>query len=123
VFQINHISKFEVKHLSKDNFDRALLNAIDEGLSSLGNSSREAVLHGFEASSQMKKEDIPLNLTEFRTALERIFGSGSRYLEEIITIRLCQKLGLGSEKLESNDLVFSAKELRRHFVSEGERRE
>jgi len=90
--------------LSPDNFSRIVLAAIEEGLSSLGNSPREAIFYHLEASFQLKKEDIPLNLTEFKQALEKIFGPGAPYIEKLIIRQLCQKLGLNFEEDENVNL-------------------
>ncbi len=90
--------------MSPDNFSRIVLAAIEEGLSSLGNSPREAIFYHLEASFQLKKEDIPLNLTEFKQALEKIFGSGAPYIEKLIIRQLCQKLGLSFEEDENVNL-------------------
>lgn len=90
--------------MSPDNFSRIVLAAIEEGLSSLGNSPREAIFYHLEASFQLKKEDIPLNLTEFKQALEKIFGPGAPYIEKLIVRQLCQKLGLNFEEDENVNL-------------------
>jgi hypothetical protein len=107
--------------LCKDVFNRVLLDAIDEGFLSLGNLPREAMFHNLEASFEIKKEDVPLNLTKFKTFLETIFGPGTPYLESIIAKRLCEKLGIDSGKLESTDLIVCVAELKRHLLSDGEK--
>jgi len=99
--------------LSSKRSERVVLDAIKEGLSSIGNSPREAIFHGFEASFQMKEEDIPLNLNEFRDFLETIFGSGTPYLEGIITKQLCEKLGLDPGNPKTSNLVVCIDELKR----------
>jgi hypothetical protein len=43
-----------------------MLAAIEEGLSSLGDSPKDAIFYHLESSFQLKKEDIPSNLTEFK---------------------------------------------------------
>lgn len=91
--------------MPQNNFSRTLLAAIEEGLSSLGNSPREAIFYHLETSFQLKKEDIPANLTDFKQALERIFGPGAPYLERIITACLYEKLGLDFESTGGTDLL------------------
>lgn len=94
-------SKFRLIHrgldLAKNHFNKVLLSAVEESLSSLGDSSRQAILYHLEASFKIKKEHIPSNLTEFTNALEGIFGPGASYLEKLITQRLYEKLGLSLE--------------------------
>jgi hypothetical protein len=103
-----------------DQFKKALLGAIEEGLSSLGNSPRDAIFYHLEASFQLRKEDIPLNLTQFKQALERIFGPGTPYLEKIITRCLYEKLGLDFEDAESIDLVACVEDAKRQVLLEEE---
>jgi hypothetical protein len=111
------------KDLSADNFDRVLIDAICEGLSSLGNSPREAIFRNLEVSFQIEKEQIPLNLVEFRKALETIFGPGTPYLERIIVNRLCKKLGLNIGDLETNNFVVCVEDLRRQLQAGREKNE
>jgi hypothetical protein len=103
--------------LFQDDFNRALLEAIDEGFSLLGHLPREAIFHNLEASFQMKKEDIPLNLAKFRVFLETTFGLGTRYVEGIIINRLCEKLDLDSGKKTSTGLGVRVDELKRQLLS------
>ena len=104
--------------MSQDNFKRVLLAAIDQGLSSLGESPKEAIFFHLESSFQIKKEDIPVNLTEFKQALERIFGPGAPYLEKLILKSLYEKLGLDFQDLDETDLVISADDARKRIKSE-----
>jgi hypothetical protein len=106
--------------LPQESFNRVLLAAIEEGLSSLGDSPREAIFYHLEASFQLKKESIPLNLTEFKQALERIFGPGAPYLEKSITKCLYQRLGLDFDEPERLDLVVCVDDAKRRVMSEVE---
>ena len=63
------------------NFRKILLVAVEEGLSSLGDSPKQAILFHIKGSFKITKEDIPGNLAEFLKALEGIFGPGASYLE------------------------------------------
>jgi hypothetical protein len=90
--------------LSQNSFREILLEAVDESLSSLGDSPRQAVLFHLEHSFKIKKERIPENITEFTRALEKIFGPGASYLEKLIVKRLHEKLGLESEEERWNFL-------------------
>jgi hypothetical protein len=80
--------------LSQRNFSKLLLSAVEEGLSSLGDSPKQAIFFHLETSFNVKKEHIPSNLTEFTKALEGIFGFGAPYLEKLIIKHLYEKLGL-----------------------------
>jgi len=83
--------------LALNNFSKILLSAVDESLSSLGNSSKQAIFFHLETTFKIKRENIPSNLTEFSKALEGIFGPGASYLEKLIAKNLCEKLNLSRE--------------------------
>lgn len=91
--------------LAQNHFSKVLLDAVDESLSSLGDSSKQAILYHLEASFKIKKEHIPSNLTEFTKALEGIFGPGASYLEKLITQHLYEKLGLSLEDDVQSDFL------------------
>lgn len=104
----------------QNNFAKALLSAIDQGLSSLGESPKEAIFFHLESTFQLKKEDIPVNLNEFKQALESIFGPGAPYLERLILKSLHKKLGLDYEESDGADLVVCADDVRKKIRFERE---
>jgi len=57
-----------------------VLEAIDEGLSCIGESAKEAIYFHLEKTFGIKKREIPLRISEFSDALEQIFGLGARNL-------------------------------------------
>jgi hypothetical protein len=83
------------------NFERIVLVAVEEGLSSLGDSPKQAIFFHLKNSFEIGKNKIPTNLTEFAKALEEIFGPGAFYLEKLIVKRLYEKLGLEFEEGET----------------------
>lgn len=91
--------------MSQNDFSKILLAAVEESLSSLGDSPKQAILFHLESSFKIKKEHIPENITEFSKALEKIFGPGAEYLERLIVKRLYEKLGLEFENSESRDFL------------------
>ena len=102
------------------NFSEMLLAAVEESLSSLGDSPKQAILFHLEASFQIKKEHIPENITEFTKALEKIFGPGASYLENLIVKRLHEKLGLKFEDKQGQDFLDSVKNAKKHIMLKGE---
>ena len=102
-----------------DNFSRVLLIAIEEGLSSLGNSPREAIFYHLETSFQLKKEDIPMNLTEFEEDIEKMFGPGTMYIEKLITRRLYERLGLNFVDSETNSLLVCVADAKKQLSPKG----
>jgi hypothetical protein len=106
--------------LPQNNFSKILLSAVEESLSSLGDSPKEAILFHLEASFKIKKEKIPTNLTEFAKALEGIFGPGASYLEKLIVKRLYEKLGLRFENAECLDFLECVENVKKRLMLKGE---
>ncbi len=106
--------------LTPDDFNKILLSAVDEGLCLLGESSKQAIIFHLEDSFQLKEENIPSNLTEFKKALDNIFGPGAAYLEKIIAKRLHEKLGLTFEEDKSTDFLEYVKIAKSRIMKEGE---
>lgn len=100
-------------NLPQNNFSKILLSAVEESLSSLGDSPKQAILFHLEASFKIEKENIPANLTEFTKALEKIFGPGASYLEKLILSRLYEKLGLEFKNSESADFLESVENVKK----------
>jgi hypothetical protein len=89
-------------------FNEFVLEAIDEGLSSLGDSSKQAIYYHLEKNFRIKKPDIPNKIEEFANAMEKIFGDGAKLLEIEMMRRLYDKVGHTLEYLpEGNDLLFT----------------
>ena len=106
--------------LTQYDFNKILLSAVDEGLCLLGDSPKQAVLFHLESSFQMKEENIPGNLTEFKKALEGIFGPGAVYLEKAIVRRLNEKLGLNLEEGKNKDFLECVEIAKCQIVNKGE---
>jgi len=105
--------------LPQNNLNEIILAAVEDGLSSLGDSPKQAIIFHLETSFNIKKEQIPENLTEFTKALEKIFGPGASYLEKLIVKNLSEKLGLELESLENTDFLDSVESLKKRLLSEG----
>jgi hypothetical protein len=91
--------------LSQNNLRKILLEAVEEGLSSLGDSPKQAIFFHLETSFEISKDNIPANMTEFSKALEKIFGPGAVYLEKLIAKRLHEKLGQEFQEAENWDFL------------------
>jgi len=105
--------------LSQNNLNDIILAAVEDGLSSLGDSPKQAIIFHLETSFNIKKEQIPENLTEFTKALEKIFGPGASYLEKLIVKNLYERFGLELESLENTDFLDSVESLKKRLLSEG----
>jgi hypothetical protein len=90
------------------NFEEVLLEAIDEGLSVLGESSKQALYFHLEKTFKMNRRDIPYRIEEFTDAVEKIFGKGARILEIQIMKSLFKKVGYKFKHYSKrNDLTFT----------------
>ncbi len=87
--------------MPQNNLRKILLEAVEEGLSSLGDSPKRAIFFHLETSFEISKDNIPANLTDFSKALEKIFGLGAVYLEKLIAKRLYERLGLEFQEAEN----------------------
>ncbi|NIR88103.1 hypothetical protein GWO13_11400 [Candidatus Bathyarchaeota archaeon] len=97
---------FEELLLLNSSFEKLLLEAIDEGLSSLGDSSKQSVYFHLEKTFNINKQNIPHKIEEFADALEKIFGVGAKVLEIVIMRQLYEKVG-GVVEYGQEDLVFT----------------
>ncbi|MGB9756312.1 MAG: hypothetical protein ACPLVJ_00820 [Candidatus Bathyarchaeales archaeon] len=82
----------------KENFKQVLLEAVDEGLLTLGESGREAVYFHLQNLYGVKKEVIPDKLEEFADGLRKIFGLGAAVIEKAIIKSLYNKIGMKHEE-------------------------
>ncbi len=80
------------KQSQHKNFDQLLLEAIDEGLSGLGEAGKTSIYIHLEDLFKIRKQEIPSKLNDFSNALERIFGLGARHLEILFMKNLHAKL-------------------------------
>lgn len=104
--------------MSLQEFNRLLLEAVDEGLSMLGESSKQAIYFHLEKRFDIKKQEIPNKIEVFADAIEKIFGLGANFLEILIMKRLYEKLGRSFKFYGSEDFTFTeyVTAARRSFV-------
>ena len=67
--------------LREKQFNRLLLDAVDESLSCLGESPKQLIYVQLEKEFDIKKHEIPYKIDNCGRALERIFGQGASFLE------------------------------------------
>jgi hypothetical protein len=95
-------------------FNKLLVSAIDEALTSLGESVKQSIYFHIEHNFKVPRDRIPENVVEFQGGLEKIFGAGAQYIEIIIMKNLHSKIGLPlkmkSKQLEFAEYVDAAKE-------------
>jgi len=89
-------------------FEEVLLEAIDEGLSVLGESAKQAIYCHLGKTFKMNRMDIPYRIEEFTDAIEKIFGAGAKILEIQIMKCLFKKVGYDFRHYpRSKDLTFT----------------
>jgi len=94
--------------LPKHSFEKLLLNAIDEGLSALGESPKRVVYFYLEKKFNISRREIPDKIEDFVEALEKIFGLGAKFLQILIIKQLYQKIEKNLEwNEEQTDLTFT----------------
>ena len=103
-----------VRTLAKrSEFDKLLVSAIDDALTSLGESVKQSIYFHIENKFNVARNEIPENLEEFQRGLEKIFGTGARFIEIWIMKNLHTKIGLplkiDSKKLEFVEYIGVAK--------------
>jgi len=81
-----------------DEFRKALLEAVDEGLLALGESARRAIYWHLERRGSIRRDEIPDRPGDFAEALRAIFGEGADVLLRVAARRLYGKLGLAFEE-------------------------
>jgi hypothetical protein len=91
----------------KRDFEKILIEAVDEGLSSLGESSKEAIYFHLDKNFNIKKHEIPEKIEAFAGAVESIFGFGANFLEIAIMRQLHTKVRQGAKWHVSKDLSFA----------------
>lgn len=105
--------------MHQNNFRKILLEAVEEGLSSLGDSPKQAIFFHLENSFKIEKDNIPANLTEFEKALEKIFGPGASFLEKLILKRLYEKLNLEFESEDTGNFVELLDNVKKRLPQDG----
>jgi len=90
-------------------FEEVLLEAIDEGLSCLGESEKRTIYFYLKKKYMISKRDIPVRIEEFTEAIEDIFGMGAKLLEIKIMKNLFTKMGYSFPYLHTQEGLEFAK--------------
>ena len=88
-------------------FKEHLLESVDDGLSMLGDSTKQAVYACLQKTYKIRKQDIPNKIQRFTHAIEQIFGPGAKLLQIQIMKQLHERIGHGFEYFpENGELLF-----------------
>jgi len=69
--------------MSKPISDEIILDAIDKGLSSLGENPKQAVWYYLEKDYKFNRNKVPENIEAFEETLKNLFGLGYKFLEAL----------------------------------------
>jgi hypothetical protein len=101
----------------KSNMEGTLLSAVDESLSSFGDSFKQVIYFQLANTYHIKKQEIPNKIAEFADAIEEIFGIGAKLIEMKIIKALYKKVRGFTYIAEKEDLIFTEYiENLRHFL-------
>jgi len=88
-------------------FEKLLVEAVDETFSSLGKSPKQAILFHLENTFKIKKREIPNKLESFDQALQKLFGLGADFLETLIIKKLCGKADSSFKEFQPKETSFA----------------
>lgn len=92
--------------------DGLLLEAVDETIKYVfREAGAKAIYKYIENNCHMKREEIPKKPEVFSAGLEKLLGSGTPVLQQLILKKLCCKLELKHEEKEGYDFTDYIKEL------------
>jgi hypothetical protein len=79
------------EEISKE-FDKLLLESIDEALASLGEAVKNSIYSHLQNDFNIKRDEIPDKICEFSDILHKIFGMGAGRLEVKCMKNICDKV-------------------------------
>ena len=91
----------------KGNFEKLLIEAVDNVFSSLGDSCKQAIYFHLKDRYNISKHEIPYRIEDFADALEKIFGVGAKLIEIEIMRALFTKVQDFSYSPKQEDLSFT----------------
>ena len=93
--------------MRRKTFDKLFLEAVDDALSSLGDSARQSIYFHLENKFKIPRNEIPYRFQDFAAGLEKIFGVGARFLEILIMKKLYEKTGKPIGWDDNKEFVFT----------------
>ena len=80
--------------MDAERYSGILAEAVDEGLSALGSSSKVTIYDGLDEVFNLRKADIPRRFCEFSEILRRMMGRNAEPILEFIMDRFYNELGV-----------------------------
>jgi hypothetical protein len=105
-----HPSSTTAEPRSTNDFYNIMIMAIDESFYALGEGTAKSIYFHLENKFGIKKNEIPLRINDFSSALEKIFGIGAQNLELMFMKSLYSKIAwacrLPKSKWETPEATF-----------------
>lgn len=98
-------------------FDEALLEAVDFAFRSLGPSIQQSLYFHLKMTFRLTRRSVPKRIEEFDEALRFIFKDGATFLERLILKKLCERLKVGFDEGCALDFAESISKMKRLFSS------
>lgn len=93
--------------MKQKDFDELLIEAIDEALSSLGESVKQAIYFHLQNQFHLFKDEIPRRIKDFAKGIETMFGPGSKFIEILVMKKLYNKIGGFIQWDEGKEFTFT----------------
>ena len=81
--------------------DDIIINVIEKGLSSLGESTKETIWHHLEKDFNYEKHKVPEKIEAFQQTLSEIFGTGYIFLDSLLREYLSEDTGADLSNFKS----------------------
>ena len=109
------LTTYQNKNVTRENFDRALLAAVDSGLITLGSLGKRTFYECLQMNYGLVREDIPQRFDFFVETLENIFGKAACLIEMQIMETMHQHCP--DFEFQSNINAFSFRQFVKTFKS------
>ena len=95
-----------------ETFDETLIQAVDEGLMSFGESVKKIIYFHLKNRYSIGREDIPKKPECFILAIQSLLGMGASSMAILVLKILCKKYGLNYEFLSHRDFQGDIEEIK-----------
>lgn len=101
---------------SNNDFDKVLLESIDEALDLLGESGKKILYYHTRNKFTLNNEIISKNPELFFLALRNLLGAGGAFIETLVLTKLCEKLGLDCKGFTSAPFEDAIQQIKQHLA-------
>lgn len=101
---------------SGDDFEAILLDAIDDGLMNLGESTKSLLYTYLAAALSLKKDQIPKRLQDFTAAIGDIFKLGRKVIDGLVLKTLCEKINVDYTVVKDMEFQTAIEEIKKRSL-------